>query len=397
MSEKEKEKDHRRRCIKYTGPLLKVPPAKTRRIKPPLIYACIRSKPSSSMRDIVERHIKDPDYIDITSQLEKKSLINTSVFLLKRRKTVNGINMAVLDLLDVRNTYLWVQVFREKIIENRWTEEEAREVFHCCLSKDLLTKRVKAAKSLRDAVRVLYDLVYTQEAVHALRKRIYALSSAQFSSLYHFKEELDILIGSYAVKVPLSEEEQKRFLQIRFWDGMSSGIKEAFKNDITKYMDPHEIIQKIYNRKHPVTFSYVPAYCEQAICAPLKVVPFPMEILKHKSRSLDLIRAMEKRRKIPQNVIFHTPERAKPFLLDALQIGNCLGGMLYQDTQPIAFFFENLMKTSCLTETEADLLAINISLSHIRKITHGCSIYAYLCNNRAYYIHSNCIEIEKIE
>lgn len=362
--------------------------------------------------------------------LEKKILPAKPVYILNRQMTLRGITMPILDVLDTRNTYLWVESFRQKIIEHEWSENEAKVFFKYSLSKDIIENVVgdPVKQTLRDCVRKIYDRVYTQRNVSMLRRKIDSLASGQFLTLEDYKEELALLIRSYSVRELISTESQEKMLQKQFWAGLSSSIKNLLSKKISKECSPDEIIRQVFLFKQkmllrynlPENFTGVIYVKEKPrICFPMtaedsteesedlpeesmvscaksprksRVIPIPslkermplkLPALKRIPRGIiiknDLQGTLTQIIKLynhkKRDRIFKKPIIGRPFVVYTGCIDNWIAGILLQENKTISIFKMPLVNEQLqYTETEKCILAIDKSKKVFQKIVGDASI-----------------------
>ncbi|KAI5140802.1 hypothetical protein NEPAR04_0519 [Nematocida parisii] len=214
----------------------------------PNIICCIKNRSDAMGVDshglpVLERTLLS------SIELEKKIFpIDGPIYVIKRHVSIRNITMPVLDVLDTRNTFFWVEFFRAQIVEHRWTEHDAKVFFKCSVSDDIIRDIVgdPFGQPLRDSVRKIYDRVYTQKNVSRLKRRLKSITSGEFISLEVYKEELSLLVRSYSVSVMLSLEEQNILIQKYFWKGLSSSIKIHLASRIDKACSVEKIIMEVF-------------------------------------------------------------------------------------------------------------------------------------------------------
>ncbi|KAI5188839.1 hypothetical protein NEMIN01_0207 [Nematocida minor] len=411
----------------------------------PNIICCIQNKPVDTDTDGYGLPVRQRNLLS-GIELEKRVPPSRPVYILKRQLSMKGIAMPILDVLDTRNTFQWVEMFRYKIVHHEWSEEEAKDFFKCCVSSDILENVVHdpLGQTLRDSVRKIYDKVYTQKNVELLRRRIDSLKSCQFLSLEAYKEELGLLIRSYSVRVLIAPEKQESFLQTKFWAGLSSSIKNLLSKKISSESSPNEIIrqvllfkQKMFLRYNlPNNFTGViyvkekpnvlfpmqeqseseeelagePESIQSIDCSrpPKKSNVVPMPSLKERVQpvlpslkrmpkgiiikndlSASLVQIVKKysRHKSPR--IFKRPQIGKPFVVYTGCIGKWMAGILIQEKKAISIFKIPLMDEQIeYTETEKCILAIDRSKKIFQKIV-GDSAIVFTSEKYKSFVYTN--------
>ncbi|KAI5190510.1 hypothetical protein NECID01_1016 [Nematocida sp. AWRm77] len=217
----------------------------------PVIICCIKDKKDLSEEE-EEESAEDLSFI----KLEKPKMLNESFYMLKKHVRVHGVLLPVLDVLDTRNTFLWVDTFRKKILAHQWTEEEVMSAFRASVSQEILARIVKDADTLRESIRRIYDNLYTKENVEALERRIKLLKSVHFNDFVQYKNEITLLISSYSVKTPMDKKEKEKHIQKTFWRGLSSNVKQLFSEKISRKTSPERIIKKIHRFRKKIAKQY---------------------------------------------------------------------------------------------------------------------------------------------
>ncbi|KAI5185205.1 hypothetical protein NEHOM01_0663 [Nematocida homosporus] len=230
--------------LKYKGPLKDIPPIESSVERRPMVFCCIKEAPPTPPNgSLAERFLPHNTYR--TTDLEMKIIYRGPMYLLKRTVYYQDIPIAVLDVLDIRNTFIWVETFYAKRVRHGWTEKETRIAFKAAVATDIYEKVVKGTKDLTVAIDRIYDVVYTPENLQSLYNRILTLSSAEFGTLFQYKEELELLVRSYFTRLNLHSELMKQFIRERFWNGISTSIKIQVP-DLSPQMSPAEIILAVY-------------------------------------------------------------------------------------------------------------------------------------------------------
>ncbi|OAG31654.1 hypothetical protein NEDG_00129 [Nematocida displodere] len=345
-------------------------------------------------------------------ELEKKKKHPVPIYILKKKVALpSGVSVTVLDVLDIRNVFLWVEAFREKIIKHQWDQEASTAAFRAAVSPEILAQIVKDAPTLRDAVRRIYDHVYTPEAVVALEERISALESGHFVSLALFKKELHRLIRAWSVKRLFAENDLLKTLQEFFWKGLSASLKSSLGPRIAADMSPDQIIGEVdafkseLVKKHAVPPGFKGMYVftqqvregaglETALTISSTPTPFPAPsslsfpplspsmhptlshlrqlIFKSRNRKKNLIRAIRKRHLINETSTFNEIVPGAIFILEAIIVGHRFGAMLYQGRTPISFFSSEMIGAETeYTPTEKEVLVFDraqkVFRGHTRK------------------------------
>lgn len=427
------------------------------RIKKPTIICCIKSSSIQSTLDGYGLPIRQRDLV-AGIELEKKIQPTTPVYILKRQVKLRGIVMPVLDVLDTRNTYLWVEVFRQKIVQHKWTEEEAKVFFKYSVSKDILENIVQdlMGQSLRDSVRKIYDRVYTEKNIALLQESIQSLKSSQFVSLEEYREELALLIRSYSVRILITPEGQEALIQKYFWTGLSDSIKSLLEGKISKESTPDEIIRQVFLFKQKMTVHYnLPSNFTGVIH--MKKAPklrFPIDTLdsaKEESKEssvekincswaskkplIEPIPSIKERvqpvlpslRRLPKGIIiknnpmktlsrivdiydvtrktyiYRVPRAGSPFVVYSGCIENWVAGILIQKKQVISIFKQMLAREETeYTETEKCILAIEKSKKIFQPIV-GDSAVVFTSEKYKSFVYTtengidfvDCLKIEE--
>lgn len=357
------------------GTLQEIPKSKVSMCRKPIIIGCIREK---------ALEVTSPGPSKDVSCLQEQEVLNRPVYMLNSRTCVEGVSIAKLDLLDTRNTFLWVETFRKKIIIHKLDEKQSMALFKGAVSKDIMKNIVKGAhrKSLRNAVRNIYNHIYNSENFSMLHCTVFSMRSSQFSTLRQYKEELFLLLRSYSVKVLFTQQELAEFLRKRFWAGLSPSIKRALP-ELNEEMTPEEIISRVdrfidtcttLSPKSSSPRSSLSYETEESMPV-LNVVPMPTGIFMNRNKARDLDRAMEKNTQVPQNVLFSQMRHKKPFSIVAAHSKNCIGALLYQENRPVSFFFSHLTNEEMqYTETEKEMLAIDCAVSRFRPLVRNSDL-----------------------
>ncbi|KAI5159118.1 hypothetical protein NEAUS03_0031 [Nematocida ausubeli] len=223
----------------------------------PNIICCIKNEKIATSVDAYGVPIRERTLLSGV-ELEKKIRPKTPVYVLKRHLTISKITLPVLDVLDTRNTFLWVEFFRSQIVAQRWSEKEAKVFFKYSIAGDILETVVgnPMEQTLRDSVRKIYDVVYTPARVARLKKRIETIQSGEFVSLEEYNAELGLLLRSYSVWVMMSPSEMEEMHQMYFWQGLSDYIKRHLNEKIDQTTPIDEIIRLVVLYKQKLARQY---------------------------------------------------------------------------------------------------------------------------------------------
>ncbi|KAI5180969.1 hypothetical protein NEOKW01_1210 [Nematocida sp. AWRm80] len=213
-------------------------------IKKPKIILCIQNATEETEGTSNSIPSKKKDALSIL-ELERKVPLEEHIYLLNKRVTVHNTSLCLLDVLDIRNTFLWIETFQEKVLKNSWDESMAINAFRIAVSKDIQRRVIKEANTVIECIRCLNKWIYTPENILELYSEIVRLKSANFSSLHEYYYELRILIRAYAKYIQMTENEILSCIRKQFWEGLSLSIKQILNGNISEKDTPLEIITKI--------------------------------------------------------------------------------------------------------------------------------------------------------
>lgn len=397
-------------------------------IRKPTIICCIREKPSNPKEDdrnkLLSAGPKD-------QMIKLEELYPGPIYMLKKQVRVLGATMAVLDVLDIRNAFFWTDIFRQKIIENRWDEMQCHTVFYTAISKDIVQNVIGDVPTLRDAVRKIYDRVYTPAGIIDLERKINNLRALHFESLEAFSDELLLLIKASSVCRSLSPEKIDEMHRKLFWEGLPEEVKAKLHGKISLDADIETLIKNARVMRYSLIYrgekekeNIVPTPWSEIIVEdkdnePVNESPVtktakddafsqendnpeqsqektkkkrkgdkskakkeasepikPKGMFGHESRLIDMIYAIDSGIYLAPGECFAEPIPCTPFVIEVAVIGNVFGSLLYQEENvPLSFFSMELVgEEANYTNTEKEVLALDRSSKYFGSITHGSSV-----------------------
>lgn len=398
-------------------------------LQKPTIICCIREKQP--------QHLKQGDRNKLLSTGPKEQMMKVEdlypgpIYMLKKQVRVLGVTMSVLDVLDIRNAFFWTDTFRQKIIENRWDEMQCHTVFYSAISKDIVHSVIGDVPTLRDAVRKIYDRVYTPAGIADLERKISNLRALHFESLEAFSEELLLLIKASSVCRMLSPEKIQKMHRDLFWQGLPDDVRNKLQNRIAPDAGIESLIKGAKSMRYSLIYgsepskeSAVPVHLPEAVSEdkendpvnepPVTITAKDGVVLQetgkaektrkktkkkhrggkskdkkeavtppklqgmfgHESRIIDMIYAIHSGVYLAPGERFVEPIPCTPFVIEVAVIGNVFGSVLYQEENvPISFFSMELVgEEANYTATEKEVLAINQSSKYFGCVTQGSTV-----------------------
>jgi len=377
----------------------------------PTIISCIREESAEGRR----AQEKSEERLLSLVLLEEKKKIREPLYLLKKRAKVNGLLFPVLDVLDTRNTYLWIEMFKEKRVEHRWDEETSRKVFNEAISKDILEKVVGNAGSVGEAIERIYQRIYSEENLCLLKKQIRQTTSSYFDTLISYKNELSLLLSSLYCRERVSRREMRRITRKWFWRGLSSSIKDIVGKRISRRMSPDEIIEEVNEFKREVAEKYeISEESTQAFIVKRKSAEPQKDTSKEKSvsdavekaaasvptvfskssavfkiftedRRRNLEKVIENFSAVENNKIFSSPVPGEVFLLDSLNNEFVSVAILYQKDTPISAFVMKFAGAElAYTEVEKEIVGLHTAQEHFKELTKGSPVFLNSTHYRSF-------------